>query len=96
MFQIPLWGADYEEPMITHNCVLNDLQAEFATAPATEKSEAECSTAAFPKLFTFREVGTQVSLVTVSMSHPSLRTVAPPPCLPLDIKDFLKEDTGFF
>jgi hypothetical protein len=26
------------------------------------------------------------------MSHPSLRTVAPPPCLPLDIKDSLKED----
>jgi hypothetical protein len=46
-----------------------------------------------PKLFMFREVGTQVSLVT--MSHPSLRTVAPPPCLPLDIKDLLKEDRGF-
>jgi hypothetical protein len=36
----------------------------------------------------------QVSLVT--MSCPSLRTVAPPPCLPLDIKDSLKEDTRFF
>jgi hypothetical protein len=41
----------------------------------------------------------QVSLVT--MSHPSPGTVAPPPCLPLNIKDSLKEDTevlgwGFF
>jgi hypothetical protein len=35
----------------------------------------------------------QVSLVTVS--HPSLRTVAAPPCLPLDIKDLLKEDMRF-
>jgi hypothetical protein len=42
----------------------------------------------------FREVGTQVSLVTMSCLSP--RTVAPPPCLPLDIKDSLKEDTGFF
>jgi hypothetical protein len=30
------------------------------------------------------------------MSHPSPRTVAPPPCLPLDTKDSLKEDAGFF
>jgi hypothetical protein len=30
------------------------------------------------------------------MSHPSQRTVAPPPCLPLDIKDLLKEDVRFF
>jgi hypothetical protein len=36
----------------------------------------------------------QVSLVTVS--RPSLRSVAPPPCLPLDIKDSLNEDWGFF
>jgi hypothetical protein len=38
----------------------------------------------------FREVGTQVSLVT--MSCPSLRTLAPLLC----IKDSLKEDTRFF
>jgi hypothetical protein len=38
----------------------------------------------------FREIGTQVSFVT--MSHPSPRTVAQPPYLPLDIKDLLKED----
>jgi hypothetical protein len=50
----------------------------------------KCRTAASPKLFTFREAGMQVSPVT--MSHPSLRTTAPP-CLPLDIKDSLKEDT---
>jgi hypothetical protein len=36
----------------------------------------------------------QVSLVTTS--RPSLRTVAPPPCLPLDIKDSLKEDSRCF
>jgi hypothetical protein len=42
----------------------------------------------------FREVGMQVSLVT--MSNPSLRTVVPPPCLPLDIKDLLKEVMRFF
>jgi hypothetical protein len=40
------------------------------------------------------QVGTQVSLVT--MLHPSLTTVAPPPCLPLDIKDWLKEDVKLF
>jgi hypothetical protein len=62
-------------------------------APATEENEkAKCSTAAFPKLFTFREVR-KVSLVT--MSHPSPRPVAPPPCLPLDIKDLLKKDVRF-
>jgi hypothetical protein len=43
-------------------------------------------------LFTFRKAGAQVSPVT--MSHPSPRTTIPP-CLPLDIKDPLKEDTGF-
>jgi hypothetical protein len=42
----------------------------------------------------FREVAMQVSLVTVS--HPSLRTIVPPPCLPLDIKDWLREDLRFF
>jgi hypothetical protein len=38
----------------------------------------------------FKEAGMQVPLVT--MSCPSLRTAAPPPCLPLGIKDSLKED----
>jgi hypothetical protein len=32
----------------------------------------------------------------VRMSHLSLRTIAPLPCLPLDIKDSLKEDTFIF
>jgi hypothetical protein len=71
--------------------VLNDLQAEFGMAQP--QKSAKCSTAAFPKLFTFREVRMQVSLVT--MSHPSQRTVALPPCLPLDITDFL-EDKRFW
>jgi hypothetical protein len=56
-------------------------------APAAEGGKAKHSTAAFPKLFTFREVGEQVSLVV--LSHPSPRTVTPP-CLPVDIKDLLK------
>jgi hypothetical protein len=36
-----------------------------------------------------KEIGKQVSLVTVSL--PSLTTVAPSPSLPLHIKDSLKE-----
>jgi hypothetical protein len=42
----------------------------------------------------FREAGTQVPLITIS--HPSPRTVAHPPCFPLDIKDLLKEDARLF
>jgi hypothetical protein len=41
----------------------------------------------------FREVGTKVSPVT--MPRPSPRTAALP-CLPLDIKESLKEDWGPF
>jgi hypothetical protein len=52
--------------------------------------KGKCRKAASPKLFMFREAGMQVSPVT--MSCPSPRTAAPP-CLPLDIKDSLKEDT---
>jgi hypothetical protein len=67
----------------------------FGKSPAAEESERQkCSTAAFHRLFMFREVGTQVSLVTMSRS--SLRTVAPPPCIPLHIKDLLKEDVEVF
>jgi hypothetical protein len=36
----------------------------------------------------------QVSPLT--MLHPFQRTVAPPPCLPLGIKDWLKEDMRLF
>jgi hypothetical protein len=44
--------------------VLNDLQAEFVTAPATEESEkAKCSTAASPKLFMFSEVESRFLLL---------------------------------
>jgi hypothetical protein len=68
--------------------VLNDLQAEFAWHQTQREPEAKFSTGGFPKLFTFREVGMQVSLVTLSC--PSWKTVAPPPSLPLDIKDSLK------
>jgi hypothetical protein len=47
--------------------------------------KAKYSTAAFPKMFMFKEAGSQVSFVT--MSCPSLRTVAPPSSLPLYVKD---------
>jgi hypothetical protein len=67
--------------------VPNNRQPEFGTAPAAE----ECKNAA---QLLFLSCLTQVSPVT--MSRPSLRTVAPPPCLPLDIKDLLKEDERFF
>jgi hypothetical protein len=59
-------------------------------AEVQKGAKAKCNTAAFPKLFMFREVGWQVSLVV--MSHPFPRTVAPPPYLPLFIKYSLKED----
>jgi hypothetical protein len=74
--------------------VPNDLQAEFGTAPATEESKGKMQHSCFPKLFKFREVGRQVSLVT--MSCPSPRSVAASPCLPLDIKDSLKEEEEVF
>jgi hypothetical protein len=59
-----------------------------------KKVKAKCGTAAFPKMFTFREVGNAGSSCYISC--PSLRTVEPPPCLPLDIKDSLKEDVRVF
>jgi hypothetical protein len=52
--------------------------------PAAKGAKAKCSTAAFPKLFMFRERTRNMSAL--------LRTVAPPPCLPLYIKNWLKED----
>jgi hypothetical protein len=58
------------------------VQAEFGRLQ--QQKSAKCNTAAFPKVFTFIKVGMQISLVT--MSRPSPRTVAPSPCLPLDIK----------
>jgi hypothetical protein len=63
-------------------------------SPAAEESEkARCSSAASPKLFTFRGAGMQVSLI--AMSRPP-QTVALPPPLPLGIKDSLKEDLRLF
>jgi hypothetical protein len=67
----------------------------LSLAPASEESKRQkCSTAAFPKLFTFGEVESRF-LLFQCQDH-SQRTVAPPPCLPLDIKDSLKEDIRFF
>jgi hypothetical protein len=63
----------------------------FRNRPSHRRGK--CRTAASAKLFMFREAGTQVSLVTMSL--PSPRTTAPP-CLPLAIKDSLKEDAGLF
>jgi hypothetical protein len=71
--------------------VLNDLQAEFGTVPAAEESQkAKCNTAAFPKVFTFRERA-GFSCYNVM---PFPKNCAPAPCLPLYIKDLLKEDRG--
>jgi hypothetical protein len=71
--------------------VPNNLQAEFGKAPASEESKkVSCSTAAFPKLFTFREV---------ARAGFSCYNVTPLPrelLLHLDVKDWLKEDEKFF
>jgi hypothetical protein len=75
-------GRDYEKPMRldTSTAVLSGLQAEFGTAPAAQLLFLSCLCS---------ESNTHFSCYK---SHPSLRTVAPPPCLPLYIKDLLKED----
>jgi hypothetical protein len=81
-----LWGMDYEKPMRTwhkHSCAQWSTGWVWHSPSRRREQEAKCSTAAFPKLFTFRE-REQVSLVTMSLSSP--RTVAPPPCLPLGIR----------
>jgi hypothetical protein len=62
--------------------------------PQLQKS-AKCSTAAFPKLFAFRERSWNTGFSSYNVT-PLPRTVAPPPCLPLDITDSLKEDVRFF
>jgi hypothetical protein len=49
----------------------------------------------FLKLFIFRERSRNAGFSCYNVT-PLPRTVAPPPCLPLDIKDSLKEDWGFF
>jgi hypothetical protein len=37
-----------------------------------------------------------MQVILVTMTHPTLRTDAPSPCLPMGIKDLLKEDQGFW
>jgi hypothetical protein len=75
--------------------ILNaNKQILICYVPLQILSDTNFLNAAFLKLFKFREIGMHVSPVT--MSHPSPRTVAPPPCLPLVIKDPLKEDLRFF
>jgi hypothetical protein len=70
--------------------------SEFGTAPAAEESKRQNAAQLLflSCLHSEKEVGTQVFLVT--MSRLSLRTVALPPCLPLYIKDLLKEDAKGF
>jgi hypothetical protein len=68
--------------------VLNDLQSEFGTAPAADGGEGKMWHSCFSLSCLYSETE-QVPLVT--MSHPSSRTVAPPPCL-LYIKDLQEED----
>jgi hypothetical protein len=53
--------------------------------------KAKCSTANFPKLFTFIERSRNTGLSCYNVT-PSPRTVAPPPCLLLYIKDSLRID----
>jgi hypothetical protein len=55
-------------------------------APATEQSKSQnaAKLLSLSCLCSEEEVGMQVSLVSVS--HPFSRTIAIPPCLPLDIR----------
>jgi hypothetical protein len=89
-----MWRADYKASMKTRHrhssIVFPKCLSVGRDWYGPGHGGGKCRIAASPKLFMFREAGTQVSLVT--MSHPSLRTTAPP-CLPLDIKDSLEEDT---
>jgi hypothetical protein len=94
-----MWRADYEKPVRTTH-----KQGEMSSTvfpkmficrlrlaqPRPQKREMQNSCS--PKLFMFREAGTQVSPFT--MSSPSLRTAIS--CLPLDIEDSLKEDVRYF
>jgi hypothetical protein len=62
----------------------NNQQDEFGMAPDTEPGKAKCSTAAFPKLCTFRK----------RAGFSCYNVTTPPPCSPPYIKDSLKEDAG--
>jgi hypothetical protein len=81
-------GEAYED---ISTVVLNILQAEFGTAPATEESKkAQCSSAAFPKLLCSEKQ--EHRFLLLQCHTPPWRTVAHLPCLPLIIKDSQKED----
>jgi hypothetical protein len=81
--------------LVVSTVVLYDLQAEFGTASATEDSKVQTAPQLlFLSCLCSEKQELKVSLV--AMSHPSQRTIAPPPYLPLDRKDFQKEDMGFF
>jgi hypothetical protein len=82
--------------------VLNDLQAEFGKAPAAEERERQN---AAQLLFLSclhserereRERERESRFLLLQCHTTPRRTIAPPPCLPLDIKDSLKEDERFF
>jgi hypothetical protein len=82
-------GEVYED---LSTVVLSIPQAETGTAPAAEESEkASCSSTAFPKLFTFRERSRNAGFSCYNVI-PLPENCAQPPCLPLGIKDSLKEN----
>jgi hypothetical protein len=86
-----MWGVDYAKSMRIwhkHSC------AQWSACWVWQGPSCICSTAAFPKLFTVREGGTQVSLVT--MSHSFLRTVSLPPYFPLGIKRLVERGCEAF
>jgi hypothetical protein len=56
-------------------------------------AKAKCSTASFLKLFTFRERSRNADFSCYNVMRLS-ENCSPPPCLSLDIKDFLMEDRG--
>jgi hypothetical protein len=70
----------------------NNLQAELARPQPQKIARAKCSTAAFPKVFMFRELQSQVPPVPGNHNVMPPRTVAPPPCLPLYIINLLEVD----
>jgi hypothetical protein len=70
--------------------VSNNQQAEFGTGPSHRRGRRQ-NVAQLLFLRFLHSEGKQVSLVIVSHTPPT-PTVAPPPCLPLYIKDLLKED----
>jgi hypothetical protein len=76
--------------------VLDDLQAEFGMAPAAEENEkAKCSTAAFPKLFMFRERSRKTGFSCYNVTPlPQNRCSAS--LFPTGYKRLLKEEARFF